>query len=84
MFVEHTINSIAPTRRNVSSRRTSSREVMFGENLEMKIVWMRQRDLIASQRRNMRFGTKSGVTDGFVWRCKRKGCKTTISAQDEK
>ena len=23
MFVEHTINSIAPTRRNVSSRRTS-------------------------------------------------------------
>ena len=40
------------------------RAVIFGENLEMKIVWMQQRDLIASQRRDMRFVTKSGVTDG--------------------
>ena len=40
------------------------REVIFGENLEMKTVWMQQRDLIASQKRDMRFGTKSGVTDG--------------------
>ena len=60
------------------------REVIFGENLEMKMVWMQQRDLIASQKRGMRFGTKSGVTDVFVWRCKRKGCKTTISARDKK
>ena len=36
------------------------RKVIFGENLEMKIVWMQQRDLIASQKRDMRFGTKSG------------------------
>ena len=49
--------------------------MIFGENLEMKMVWMQQRDLIASQKRHMRFGTKSGVTDGFVWRSKRKGFK---------
>ena len=60
------------------------REVIFGENLEMKMVWMQQHDLIASQKRAMRFGTKSGVTDVFVWRCKRKGSKTTISARDKK
>ena len=50
----------------------------------MKMVWLQQRGLIASQKTcrkcdsNMRFGGKSGVTDGFVWRCKRKGCKTTV------
>ena len=30
----------------------------------------------------MHFGAKSNVTDGFVWRCKCKGCKTTVSARD--
>ena len=54
----------------------------------MRMVWLQQRGLIASQKTcrkcdsDMRFGGKSGVTDGFVWRCKRKGCKTTVSPRD--
>ena len=54
----------------------------------MRMVWLQQRGLIASQKTcrkcdsDMRFGAKSNVTDGFVWRCKRKGCKTTVSARD--
>ena len=51
-------------RRDEMSPHAELREVIFGENLEMKIVWMQQRDLIASQKCDMRFGTKSGVTDG--------------------
>ena len=64
------------------------REVIFGEDQEMRMVWLQQRGLIASQKTcrkcdsDMRFGAKSNVTDGFVWRCKRKGCKTTVSARD--
>ena len=64
------------------------REVIFGDNQERKMVWMQQRGLLASQKTcrkcdsDMRFGVKSGVTDGFVWRCKRKGCKTTVSVRD--
>ena len=63
-------------------------EVIFGEDQEMRMVWLQQRGLIASQKTcrkcdsDMRFGGKSNVTDGFVWRCKRKGCKTTVSARD--
>ena len=82
MFVEHTINSIAPKRRNVSSRQTSRGDLWreFGneDGLDAAKWFNRQ------QETRMQFGTKSGVTDGFVWRCKRKGCKTTISALDEK
>ena len=58
------------------------REVIFGEDQEMRMVWLQQRGLIASQKTcrkcdsDMRFGAKSNMTDGFVWRCKRKGCKT--------
>ena len=64
------------------------REVIFDEDQEMRMIWLQQRGLIASQKTcrkcdsDMRFGGKSGVTDGFVWRCKRKGCKTTVSARD--
>ena len=70
-------------RRDEMSLHGELREVIFGENLEMKIVWMQQRDLIASQKRDMRFVTKSGVTDGSRGAVS-KGCKTTISAQNEK
>ena len=54
----------------------------------MRMVWLPQRGLIASQKTcrkcdsDMRFGAKSNVTDGFMWRCKRKCCKTTVSARD--
>ena len=64
------------------------REVIFGEDQEMRMVWLQQRGLIASQKTckkcdsDMRFGAKSDVTDGFVWRCKRKGCKTIVSVRD--
>ena len=75
MFVEHTINSML--RRDEMSLHGELREVIFGENLEMKMVWMQQRDLIASQKRDMRFVTKSGVTDGSCGAVS-KGCKTTI------
>ena len=64
------------------------REVIFGEYQEMRMVWLRRRGLIASQKTcrkcdsNMHFRAKSNVTDGFVWCCKRKGCKTIVSARD--
>ena len=49
------------------------REVIFGEDQEMRMVWLQQRGLIASQKTcrkcdsDMRFGAKCNVTDGFVW-----------------
>ena len=55
-------------RRDEMSLHGVLREVIFGENLEMKMVWVQQRGLIASQKTcrkcdsDMRFGTKSGVT----------------------
>ena len=56
------------------------REVIFGDNQERKMVWMQQRGRKCDS--DMRFGGMSGVTDGFVWRCKRKDCKTTVSVRD--
>ena len=30
----------------------------------------------------MRFSVKAGLSDKFVWRCKRKGCKTDVLVRD--
>ena len=56
-------------RRDEMSLHRELREVIFGENLEMKMVWMQQRGLIASQKTcrkcvsDMRF---EAMCDGWI------------------
>ena len=75
-------------RRHIMSLHGKLREVIFGDNQQMKMVWIQQHGILASQKTcricdsDMQFRAKSGVTEVFVWCCKRKGCKTTVSARD--
>ena len=64
------------------------RAVLFGEETEVVIDFLKERGLLASEKTcqrcdtEMRFSVKASLNDKFVWRCKRKGCKTNVSVRD--
>ena len=61
------------------------RAVLFGEETELVVIDYLKGDhgLLAIEKTcqrcdtEMRFSVKAGLSDKFVWRCKRKGCKTS-------
>ena len=65
------------------------RAVLFGEETEVVIDYLKDRGLPVAigktcQRcdTKMRFSVKATLSNKFVWRCKRKGCKTNVSVRD--
>ena len=64
------------------------RAVLFGEETEVVIDFLKERGLLASEKTcqrcdtEMRFNVKVSLSDKFVWRWKWKGCKTNILVRD--
>ena len=66
------------------------RAVLFGKETELVVIDYLKGDqsLLAIEKTcqicdtEMRFSVKASLSDRFVWRCKRKGCKTNVLVRD--
>ena len=89
MFVKHAVvdSAFLKNLTSIMSLQDELRAVLFGEETEVVIDYLK---IMVSQSQSKRrtndattrCSVKASLSDKFVWRCKRKGCKTNVSVRD--